>query len=432
MKNNILTERAKIIDLSLFLMVVVSPLMVLQLFDKEVFLWFQIIFVVIFAIRFQKIKIIKYPVIILLFLEPFISGIIALFSAMPLMYKKTAINLAIMSMPLYFSICCIAKMISKGYHAVEIIVNAIKCVILIEIVWFIVQLACYRLAGIDINKAVFVGTLHMVSNASFIRSWVWYPSGLSWHSAVLAPLFVMGILFFDSMIIRCVILLEAFLCGNSTTLLGCLFCIVLLVVNALYTKKSKIRKKHFSVFLTIVAIFFLVLLTTNLGEKLSSVLANLWTRLFGAEKDASTEAHLGYYSDYFKIVKMSSIFQILFGYGIGCSGYTISSMYGRYLDGGTWAIECDYVNIIVSRGVIGFAIYYLFLLRIMIKGYRIDHRYGIFVLTLLFQGFGYNIQFDYLLLVELVMYILISKRINFFAYVDKLNGRRKSTPCLLE
>lgn len=432
MKNYIFTDHAKIIDLSLFLMVFVSPLMVIQLFNKELFLWLQIVFVVFCAIRFQKTKIIKHPIIILLFLEPFVSGIIAQLSSMPLMYKKTAINLAIMSMPLYFSICCIAKMISKGYHAVEIIVNAIKCVILIEIIWIIVQLVCYRLAGMDINEIVFVNTLHMVSNASFIRSWVWYPSGLSWHSAVLAPLFVMGILFFDSVIIRCVILLEAFLCGNSTTLLGCLFCIVLLVINALYTRKYNINRKQICVFLTIIAVFFLVILTTNFGEKLSSVLTNLWTRLFGAEKDASTEAHLGYYSDYFKIVKMSSVFQILFGYGIGCSGYTITSMYGRYLDGGTWAIECDYVNIIVSRGVIGFVIYYSFLLRIMIKGYKIDHRYGIFILTLLFQGFGYNIQFDYLLLIELVMYILISKRMNFFTYVDKLNSRGKSVPRLLQ
>ena len=45
-------------------------------------------------------------------------------------------------------------------------------------------------------------------------------------------------------------------------------------------------------------------------------------------------------------------------------------------------------------------------------------------MTILLQGFGYNIQFDYLLLIELFMYILISKHINFFDYVDKLNDRK--------
>ena len=112
----------------------------------------------------------------------------------------------------------------------------------------------------------------------------------------------------------------------------------------------------------------------------------------------------------------------IFGYGVGCSGYTITSLYGRYADGGTWAIESDFINILVSRGIIGFIIYYWFLIRIMIKGFKIDYRYAIFIITVLFQGFGYNIQFDYLLLIEILMYILIENRVNFFDVVDELNA----------
>ena len=422
--NEIYYKNSKEIQILLFLLIFVSPILVLQVFRKTLFLWIQILFCTICCFRYKKVNIIKTPLFLLLFIEPFIAGGFALSSTMTIEYKKTAIDLAIMAIPLYISACFISYMIKKEKSTIEIVIGAIKSVIIVEIIWFMIQLLLYRTTGTDINKMIFVDTLHMVDNASFVRSWIWYPSGLSWHSAALAPLFVIGILVFDNTIIRSFILLESFLCGNSTTLLGVTCCFILLFLNALYTKKIKIKKQQFLVFLLIILLFCMAIMTTDLGDKMSMILNNLWTRLFSTEKDASTAAHLGYYSDYFKILKQSTLSQVIFGYGTGCSGYTITSLYGRYANGGTWAIESDYVNILVSRGIFGFVSYYWFLLWILVKGIKIDRRYGIFIVTILLQGFGYNIQFDYLLLIELFMYILISKHINFFDYVDKLNDRK--------
>lgn len=422
--NEIYYKNSKEIQILLFLLIFVSPILVLQVFRKTLFLWIQILFCAICCFRYKKVNIIKTPLILLLFIEPLIAGGFALSSTMTIEYKKTAIDLAIMAIPLYISACFISYMIKKEKSTIEIVIGAIKSVIIVEIIWFMIQLLLYRTTGTDINKMIFVDTLHMVDNASFVRSWIWYPSGLSWHSAALAPLFVIGILVFDNTIIRSFILLESFLCGNSTTLLGVTCCFILLFLNALYTKKIKIKKQQFLVFLLIILLFCMAIMTTDLGDKMSMILNNLWTRLFSTEKDASTAAHLGYYSDYFKILKQSTLSQVIFGYGTGCSGYTITSLYGRYANGGTWAIESDYVNILVSRGIFGFVSYYWFLLWILVKGIKIDRRYGIFIVTILLQGFGYNIQFDYLLLIELFMYILISKHINFFDYVDKLNDRK--------
>ena len=45
--------------------------------------------------------------------------------------------------------------------------------------------------------------------------------------------------------------------------------------------------------------------------------------------------------------------------------------------------------------------------------------------VILFQGFGYNIQFDYLLLVEIIMFISIRENINFFEIVDKINLKER-------
>ena len=60
----------------------------------------------------------------------------------------------------------------------------------------------------------------------------------------------------------------------------------------------------------------------------------------------------------------------------------------------------------------------------MLKGIKIDIRYFIFIFVILFQGFGYNIQFDYLLLIEIILFISIREDINFFDTVDKINNQK--------
>ena len=385
----------------LAMMVLVSPMLVLQIKGKELFLILQIVFIIAMCFKYKKIVLIKSPLVVGIFIELFISGFLAGLSSMPENYKKTAINLAIMLIPLYFVMCCIKKLLKSGTNVIEIVVRTLKLAVIVELIWIALQLLFYRSAGIDINKMIFVDTLHLVENA---------------------PLFVIGYLFFDNMIIRILIVLESFFCGNSTTLLGVCLCALLLFLRNIYFTK-KIKKKKIIGIGCIIVIFIAALCLTDIGEKLLQIVANLWIRLFGTEKDASTAAHFGYYSDYIKIIKISSVLQFIFGYGYGCSGYTITSLYGRYADGGTWAIESDYVDILVSRGIVGFLGYYMFLLYILIKGEKIDSRY--FILVILFQGFGYNIQFDYLFFIELFMFLCIKMNINIFDTVDKINCLKK-------
>ena len=57
------------------------------------------------------------------------------------------------------------------------------------------------------------------------------------------------------------------------------------------------------------------------------------------------------------VVKNSSIIQFLFGYGTGNSGYTMSNLYGQYVDLKSWVVETDVMNQIYSNGIIGFILY---------------------------------------------------------------------------
>lgn len=422
---NTLKKTSPAMGILLFLMIFVSPVLVLQFFGKEVFLWLQILYVLTMAIHYKKIKFCKSPIIIIYFIEPFITALFAQVSSMPDSYKTTAINLAIMSLPLYFVICYLNKRIRTTRDTVEIIIMALRAIVIVELIWIPIQIVLYRFLGFDINKFLFVDTFHMVDNASFIRSWVWYPSGLSWHSAVLAPLFVIGLLLWNNSLVRIAILIESFFCGNSTTLIGVGVCFLLLLLDYFVSDKIKVSKKKVITISALIFISIIALSVTDFGDNLKNVLISLWMRLFGINKDASTLAHFGYYSDYFTIIKTSNIYQIVFGYGVGCSGYTITSLYGRYADGATWAIESDYINILLSRGIVGFINYYLFLFYILIKGRKVDSRYGILMIVILIQGFGYNVQFDYLFLVEAILFVSIKNHINFFDIADNLNKKKR-------
>ena len=89
MKNNI--------QYFLYIIVVVSPMFVLQIKEKQLFLWLQILFVVMMFISYRRFYIAKSIFIIGIFIEPFIAAIFATTSSMPDIYIRAAINLPIMS-----------------------------------------------------------------------------------------------------------------------------------------------------------------------------------------------------------------------------------------------------------------------------------------------------------------------------------------------
>lgn len=419
--NNNKEIKNSIFYLLIYFMFITSSLFVLMIKGYDFFLWTQMIFCALSLYVNKKLVFTKDIVVNLIYIGLFINAISALTTSMPLSYKKTAVILPIMTIPVYFTAVYLKNMIKSNHRWLGVVKKGIKISLYIQLAWIPLQFVLYKGMHIDINDLIFVKTLHMLSNASFVRAWVWYPSGLSWHSATLAPIFVLGFILCQNIGVRLLIIGESMICGNSTTLIGVTLCAILLFINKIIRNGSykKIKLINLAAIILILGGLVLAIYKFNLFGTIKDTILNLWNRFFGGEKDASTNAHMGYYTDYFKIVKNSSIIQTLFGYGYGCSGYTITAMYNRYTTLSSWAIESDYINIIVSRGIVGFLIYYYFLLKIMIKGARIDIRYGFFIFVILVQGFGYNIQFDYLFLIELVMYYTIKYNINFFASEKK-------------
>lgn len=72
----------------------------------------------------------------------------------------------------------------------------------------------------------------------------------------------------------------------------------------MYNGKFEVSKGKLIQIFILAILIIIVFCTPAIMDKLAEVVIRLGTRLFGAEKDASTAAHLGYYSDYIKILKI--------------------------------------------------------------------------------------------------------------------------------
>lgn len=333
-----------------------------------------------------------------------------------LSYKKSALFMGGMAFLTYFTCLYINNQVKRTPYTVQLIRDAFKAMALVQLIWIPIQYVVHFVSGLDINNLIFVNLLYFTEDASFVRAWEWFPAGCCHHPAVIAPMFVMAYCLFDSLPIKLLIVIDSLICGSSTAFVGVLvtaFCIFLDKVRK--KKNLLVRKNHFIIGGIVIVILILFLLQTNMWTAITERVFYLFARVSGASKDGSTSAHFQYYLDYLEIVKKSNVFQILFGCGEGCSGMWASQIYGRYSGLGNWAIECDIVNILVNRGIVGFALFYLFIFRMIVKGWKINKRYSIVAIAIFIQGFGYNVQWEYITLMEIVFYYCICNKIDFFA-----------------
>lgn len=419
------SNNISVTSITILLLFSFSSLDLFQHDGKTFFFYVELIFLICF-ILFKKrgrINLLKDPLIIAIFLEFFLSGVLAQLQGMNATYKKTALVMPILVLPIYFLAGSFEYLIHHKIETINWIKKGLRIACVIQFVFIPIQFALYRIWNIDINELLFVDKLGMVPSASFIRDWVWYPSGLTNHSAIVAPLMIIGFVLFENMYFRLLIIMDSLLCGSSSAIVGVFVTLVLLFWGKLINNRNSRMKRKVLVSVMVIILFLLViLLTTNALDIITNKVGYIINRLFGDSKDSSTNAHLLYYFKYPSIFRENSLPQNLFGYGYGCSGY-IFSMLDNRTNIGNWAVETDIMDRIYSLGIVGFILYYSFLSKILVRGYRIDKKYTVVIIALIIQGFGYNIQWDYIFLIELIFYICINNNISFF---DSCGSRRKN------
>ena len=364
--------------------------------------YFFIIFELLYCIiLLSTSKIINWCFILLI-----ISAICGYLSNLPDTYKSYSITMTIILLPTYFFYTYLLDDLKKKKITLDKIVEALKTGFLIQICYLPFQFFMYHIWEIDLNDVIFVKLLHLMNNASFIRQGTYYPSGFTWHSALLAPMLVLSFVLFQSSVVRGIIIMDSFICGNNTALLGVAFIMFVLACKSI--KDNKISRNR--VIAISVAVITAMLAFNQIIKKVTYIIY----RIIYANLDSSSRAHLSYYTLYPDIIKKSNIINVLFGTGYATSGHAITQMNGQYMSLAHWAVESDLIDILISRGMIGFLIYFGLLLYIAFKGKNINYKYFIVILAFCIQGITYNVQFEYVFMIELVMYSAVVLNLDLF------------------
>ena len=403
---------------SIFVIVFFSTFMLVQFGIFDLFLCLQIVFFLVHTVITRKLRIARDRTIISLYCIWVLSTLLCFVSDIPLSYKKNSIIAIVFLVPTFFTISFYERYI-KSERFVAYIKKALALTCTLQVILCVVQFLLYNRAHIDLNQLVFRDILHMVENPSQYKLGVFHPSGMCWHSAFIAPVVIIAFILCDSYFIKVLAVTDAVICNNATAMIGIGVCLGLTgmfsIVDFLKRARKTVRKRTFIAISLIVVAIIPILFCTNIVPVVCDKIVDIYGRATGAVYDGgSANAHIRYFTAYPNVVKNSSIIQFLFGYGTGNSGYTMSNLYGQYVDLKSWVVETDVMNQIYSNGIIGFILYYSFLLYIAIKGYKLNRKYFILMISIILAGITYNIQFDWVLFMEFLLFLTIKFKVDLF------------------
>lgn len=293
-----------------------------------------------------------------------------------------------------------------------------------SLVWSIAQIILFYGVHIDLNKIVFGEILGVEGTVSTYENGNFYPSGFYSHRAILMPLLIYEYYRTKSIIEKCLIVFIALMSKSTALILSITICVVFELIykqlqfSKLIKKKTKIR----NIMVAIGVAFILLIAAIKFGNEINSVFNYVILRISDAtsnKADNSSVTHFLYYVNFISILKKMNVVNFLFGYGFGTSGYQYVLLNGQYKDIASWVVESDYINIFLNQGLIGTALFCIPLYKLF-KLARAEKKYEyiFFVLTILFAGILYNIQFVWFILLEFSIYIALKNNIEVFSWKE--------------
>lgn len=268
----------------------------------------------------------------------------------------------------------------------------------IQAVWGIFQLVLQYGAGININEILFVDILHSTNSRDWImgffsgNSWNMRITGLNFENSMFALVVCLGAVLEKKNIWKIVLLIVAVLSLSRTgwvMVVGYL-CILAIrtVASRFVLEKKKVVKDISAVVIAISALVMAYVKVPAIRRQVTNIL--LRASDTGAVS-ISGQRHLLYYPYGFDIwLTRSNILQMLFGYGMRCSGVAFSEQpdicniigIGSYSS--AWAVECDVIGLLLGGGICTFLSYYIEMFK------NIKTKYGDAIIVLLIGGITYH------------------------------------------
>lgn len=301
-------------------------------------------------------------------------------------------------------------------------IKGLKLSCKIHIVWCFLQFIAYKAVGMDINSLIFVQKLHLTDAASRIQGGTLIVSGLCAHPSNLVPTLLLSVFLFDKWYVWIACIGIAALSSNSTLIIAMSLAVLFRMYTYFKEHKFKfvVSEKIVVLFCAALPVSVYMFFKVGFYDLLTGKFNELFLRV-SERSDASTAAHLSYYTRLPDIFSRFSLIEILFGWGIGRSGTVFSVFYHLYAKFGDWSVESDPMNFVYSLGIIGAFCLYFFLISIAVKSFKFDIKTSAFMVIMLICGFFYAVQYIWVVQLEVFIFAVISKKQGFFSDTSNKN-----------
>ena len=396
LKNNYFTLEA-----SLFLMGLFSTLAIFRVCNRGVvwFLGIIVAFLVVYKHKKISLKIIDWNFI--LFLGSLLFTVrFCFFSTISTIMIFIVANL----------------MQNNTKRELNIFIFGLKCSCIVSVIWCLIQYVSFNIFHLNINDLIFIEKLHLVENASFGENL----TGMAWHPVNLVPVLLLCVLFFDHWLMWGICFFISVNASSSTTMIALFLALILLKGRYIIRKNglpvSMPARKLLFIFLSLIAVSVALYF---LFPSISDEAKRLISRLSGAgTEDESTYLHKRYYTSIYYVFSHSSIYEIMFGYGYHQSGLVFAKFFNQFSGLSSWSVESDPMDYLYGNGVIGFTLFYCFLVNNMLRSRNKEYKLFCFYLIVIVCGITYNIQFEWVMQLELIFEVLRKKNIVVFGNSD--------------
>lgn len=415
-------RRFKLFEATLFLYGFLGAMPILTFGGFTVFFYFSIIVILLIISRSLRGSAFKVPrkskIYFTFTVLSLCSAAVCIFSAIPEKWKgiqpKSVLwELVYIVIVIYFSnrrSSDLRQHFFKGVYYSAIL----------QTIWGLMQVALYRIAGVDLNKAFFSSILNIQGVPAFsqIKGNSMALTGFCWNAGNMVPLISFGYIFTNNIWLKLLFAFAAVVSGSRTTLLSIIGCVVLdIILNS--KNKSKSHKIKFSsisaIFLGGLVVLGIFIFSSAARTKVLDLFDYL---IFALRKnktyfDPSTIIHTRYWTSILSVAKFAGPLHVLFGFGLGCSGYPFEKLFGQF--GGqlssAWVVECDPINILWSNGLIYLLLWYTLILRGILKGWKTDKLYSILFIVISLSGITYNIRYNWCYLLILFLFENINEKL---------------------
>lgn len=319
-------------------------------------------------------------------------------------YKSSEILFIVQIFLIYIPLLILLNKTSNKNLYFDYFKRAIVLVARLNILWAVSQFIIYYLTGNDINLNTIAffynsGTYTYSSATSFLEGVgeILRITGLCFDPAYCGFILLVGYCFDRSVWFKILYFLGTVLAISRTTIFAIMFVFIVNIILSLYNNRGVIKFSRLKQIAVVLIITLLAVLIIASYFDLSDFVKVFLMKLnFKNNGDIGDGRHMLYpKAALYILFHKYNVLQFLFGFGPRNSGTILvnfAPQYNSYMTQSflaeMWATECDFSELLLGYGVIGFILYVV----LMLKNFKVNNKYSVIYLAFLFVGFMYDIS----------------------------------------